>query len=321
MAEYKEIGGYMGLEEFTGIDYYHNLHRMNLARTALVWLLKKLKCIKIYIPFYNCESVMKSVEAEGIEVERFFIDEGFNPIFKPGFKLGENEWLYIINYYGQLSENNILAYKKAYRRVIVDNAQAFFERPVGDIPTIYSCRKFIGVSDGAYLSADIPLDEDMPRDRSTDRTAFLLGRLEDGARAHYNQMLEECEKFASAVPMRMSLLTENILRGIDYDRIRMKRLENYRILHEELDSKNPFTKREPLGPFAYPCLVDNGVEVRRKLATKNVFIPTNWEYLISQAPEGSLEKYWSENILPLPVDQRYGREEMLMIVKTIKQYI
>lgn len=317
----KEIGGYMELEQFNGTDYHQGLHRMNLGRTALVWLLKKLNCNRIYIPFYNCDSVMNSVSAAGIKVERFFLDENLKPILKSDFSLGENEWLYVINFYGQLTEKDILEYKEKYDRIIVDNAQAFFEKPVGNIPTLYSCRKFIGVSDGAYLATDIPLDDDMPMDISKDRVEFLLGRLEEGARAHYSEMLAECDKFANEIPRKMSLLTENILRGIDYDRIRERRVVNYRVLHEQLGSVNPFTAREPIGPFAYPCLVENGVEVRKKLAAENIFIPTNWTYLISQAPEDSLEKFWSENILPLPVDQRYGQEEMLTIAKAIKPFI
>ncbi|MCQ2546180.1 MAG: hypothetical protein MJ161_01360 [Clostridia bacterium] len=317
----REIGGYLELEQFTGKEYHQGLYRMNLGRTALVWLLKKLNCSRIYIPYYNCDSVMKSVAAAGVEVERFFLDENLKPILRPDFALGENEWLYVINYYGQLTEDDILDYEKKYGRIIVDNAQAFFEKPVGNIPTLYSCRKFLGVADGAYLSADVPFDDELPTDKSMDRVKYLFGRMEESARDHYSEMLAETDKFADAIPERMSLFTENILRGIDYDRIRERRLANYRILDGQLASVNPFTAREPLGPFAYPCLVENGVEVRKQLAAENIFIPTNWSYLISQAPADSLEKHWSENILPLPVDQRYGEEEMTAVAKAIKRFL
>lgn len=317
----KEIGGYLELERFTGEEYHAGLQRMNLGRTALVWLLKKLRCDKIYIPLYNCDSVMNSVQQSGIKVELFSLDDKLKPVLESDFVLGENEWLYVINYYGQLTEDDILEYKKRYDRIIVDNAQAFFDRPVENVPTIYSCRKFLGVSDGAYLSTNIPLDDNLPIDKSMNRVSFLLGRMEDDARTHYSQMLEESNKFAEAVPMKMSRITENILRGINYEAIREKRLNNYRTLHSLLGSENSFTRREPVGPFAYPCLVSNGVSVRKKLASMNIFVPTNWSYLISRAKAGSLEKYWSENILPLPVDQRYGREEMMEIAAAVKQFI
>ncbi len=36
----KEIGGYFQLEEMPGEEYYPDLYRVNLGRTALLWLLK-----------------------------------------------------------------------------------------------------------------------------------------------------------------------------------------------------------------------------------------------------------------------------------------
>ena len=36
----KEIGGYFELEDFGGKEYYPNLYKVNLGRTALRWLLE-----------------------------------------------------------------------------------------------------------------------------------------------------------------------------------------------------------------------------------------------------------------------------------------
>ena len=316
----REIGGYMELENYTGAEYHEGLHRFNLGRTALVWLLEKLECRRVHVPYYNCDSVANSVTAAGIDVSFYHLDEGLRPAFADGFSLGEDEWLYVINYYGQLSEDDIRKYEKQYGRIIVDNAQAYFMKPVGGIHTLYSCRKFLGVCDGAYLSTDIPMDDDMPRDISMNRIGYLFGRLEEGARVHYQEMLSESEKFADAKAMKMSLLTENILRGIDYENIRQRRLENYRILQKVLPSDNPFTKKEPVGPFAYPFYHEDGIRLRKALAEESIFVPTNWSYLLNTMDRNSLEYQWSANILPLPVDQRYGEEEMLHVAEIIKRF-
>ena len=53
----KEIGGYFQLEEMPGEEYYSDLYRVNLGRTALLWLLKSRKCKKIILPYFLCESV------------------------------------------------------------------------------------------------------------------------------------------------------------------------------------------------------------------------------------------------------------------------
>ena len=54
----KEIGGYLELEEFSGSEYYPNLYKANLGRTALVWLLRSRKCKKLLLPEFLCDSVI-----------------------------------------------------------------------------------------------------------------------------------------------------------------------------------------------------------------------------------------------------------------------
>ena len=51
--------------------------------------------------------------------------------------LEEGEWLYLINYYGQLTNLQIKDYFQRYERVIVDNAQAYFQMPVPGVDTLY----------------------------------------------------------------------------------------------------------------------------------------------------------------------------------------
>ena len=118
----------------------------------------------------------------------------------------------------------------------------------------------------------------------------------------------------------MSLLTENFLRGIDYDYVQERRVENYKILSELLPGSNVFTRNVPSCPFAYPYHHGNGVALRKYLAEKSIFVPTNWSYLIKKLPEGSLQYEWSADILPLPVDQRYGEEEMRIIAEAVRSF-
>ena len=59
----KEIGGYFELEDFGGKEYYPNLYKVNLGRTALRWLLEGRGYTKIYLPVFLCESVTESLRA------------------------------------------------------------------------------------------------------------------------------------------------------------------------------------------------------------------------------------------------------------------
>ena len=322
----KEIGGYMELEHFRGEEKYGDLYKFNLGRTAFVWLLKNIPHDRVFIPEYICDSVPVSAEKAGYKVVRYRLDEELKPVWGEEGAPSDNDILYLVSYYGQLTEEQIRAYHVDYPVMIVDNAQAFYDAPVREpgIHTIYTARKYFGLSDGAYVATNAPgAAEDYVRldtDCSGSRMKHLSGRLEQNARDYYSDMLAVSSTFSDAKPMKMSPLTENFLRAIDYNYVQKKRQENYLTLSVHLSNSNPFTHSMPSCPFAYPFYHENGIELRKYLASQNIFVPTNWSYILRTMPENSLEYSWSADILPLPVDQRYGREEMETIADAIRSF-
>ena len=316
----REIGGYLELEHFTGREYYPDLHKVNLGRTALVWLLRSVKCETLYMPYYICDTVTDAVLNEGVKVVCYHLDEELRPVFAPGEEPGRKDWIYLVNYYGQLGADEILGYRQRYDNVIVDNAQAYYDSPVEGVHTIYTCRKFLGVSDGAYLATDAQLCPNEEEDHSFEYMQHLLGRFEQGASPWYSRMLRIAEGFEHTPVRKMSALTENLLRAVDDDFVSRKRRENYQTLRQLLPSDNPFTKKMPTVPFAYPYYHEDGVQLRKALAAQKIFVPTNWSVLLKTCPEDSLEYRWSADILPLPVDQRYGADEMRSIAEAIRSF-
>lgn len=312
----KEIGGYLELEHFTGKEYYPDLYKVNLGRTALLWLLESHGCKKILLPYFLCDSVIDV--CKNIEVDFYALDETLRPILSRPHGLEEGEWLYLVSYYGQLTDERIKEYKETYDRIIVDHTHAFFQKPIPGVDTLYSCRKFFGLCDGAYISTNITLTGEKPLDISHKRMSHVLGRYEEDAGTYYQQMLDNASTYHQAEIRQMSRLTENLLRAIDYEYVKSRREENYCILKEALPSDNPFTQHLPEGPFAYPFYCENGIQVRKALAAKKIFVPTNWSNVLKNMPETSLEYQWAANILPLPCDQRYGEEEMLFMAEVIK---
>ena len=121
----------------------------------------------------------------------------------------------------------------------------------------------------------------------------------------------------------MSKLTCNLLHGIDYDRVKEQREKNYQHLHQHLNPensrKNPFIRKIPEGPFAYPYYSPKGIQLRKELAKYKIFVPTNWGSVLKSLPNTRREYDWAANILPLPCDQRYGMEEMNFMIKTIEK--
>lgn len=310
----KEIGGYLGLETFHGKGYYENLVALNSGRNAMLYVLKAKNIKKIYIPYFLCWSIFKMCEKENYQYEFYRIDENFLPIFDK--KLDEGEYLYIVNYYGQISDEIIVLLKEKHHNVIVDNVQAFFQKPMNGIDTIYSCRKFFGVPDGGYASTDATLNEKIKQDVSMDRMKHILGRYEGVSASQFYDDFKTSEATFKDIELKyMSKLTQNILNAIDYECVRKKREENFLYLHNKLGRINKLSLSVPVGPYAYPFYCANGMEIKKKLAERKIFVATLWPNVLSM--DNTLEKDYAENILPLPVDQRYNLEDMQRIVEEL----
>lgn len=311
----KEIGGYLELDRFIHNEYHANAIALNTARNALIYLVKTKHITKIYVPYYLCDSVSNACERDGIPYEFYRVGEDFRPRFDK--TLGADEYLYVVNYFGQLDAGIISDLKTQYGRIILDNVQAFFAQPIEGIDTIYSCRKFFGVPDGAYLYSNSDL-LDLPTDISMNRMKHILGRFEGRSASDYFADFRDNDTLFDDLPlMYMSKLTHNLLGAIDYDTVISKRNKNWKLLHDALGENNKLHLHTPVGPYMYPLYCENGVHVRKALAEKKIFIPTLWPNVLDF--DGcELEKDYVRNILPLPVDQRYDTNDMIKIVEELK---
>ena len=317
MSMEKEIGGYFGLETFQGREYYPDLLAVNSARNALLYLLKAKKIKKIYIPYFLCDSVFMLCEREKYEYEYYSINQDFTPNFSK--ELSEGEYLYCVNFYGQITNSKIKQLRKQYKNLIIDNVQAFFQKPVKGVDTLYSCRKFFGVPDGAYVYTPATLDEKLKTDESKERMKHILGRFEGQATEYYSDFKDNDESFIHLELRLMSKLTQNILRAVDYKQVKRKRNENYKTLEMGLGQYNPLKLNRPDGAYCYPFYCKNGMQIKKKLAEKKIYVPTLWANAVEIG--GEIEKDYAKNILPLPCDQRYGKEEMEYMIRQVLECI
>lgn len=312
-----EIGGYFGLESFGNHPYYPDLIAVNNARNALLYLLKARQIKKLYLPYFLCDSVAAMCEREGYAYAYYHIDRNFMPIFDQ--MPAADEYLYVVNYYGQIRRETAIQLQKRYGNLILDNVQAFFQRPIEGMDTVYSCRKFFGVPDGGYVSTDAVLEEQLLPDISKDRMEHVLGRFEGSASEYYAAFKENDHSFLSLELRAMSKLTRNLLGAIDYEQVRQRRNANYALLEQLLGQYNALTLTAPDGPYAYPFYCEKGMELKKLLAQKKIFVATLWPNVL--AMEDTLEKEYAENILPLPCDQRYEETDMQEMVKEILKCI
>jgi hypothetical protein len=312
----REIGGYFELDQFINKPYYNDMIELNTGRNSLAYLIIAKDIKKVYIPHYLCDSVSGVLKMLSVDYEGYSIDKNFNPLFDK--KLEKDQYLYIVNYYGQISNSVIRTFKERYGAIIIDNTQSFFQKYIQGIDTIYSLRKYFGGPDGAYLSTDRILEEKLEEEKSSHRMKHILGRFDGEASTFYNDFKENDESFKMLPLKKMSSLSQNILGAIDYEKVRTRRNENFRYLHENLSNSNTLDIIVPDGPFSYPYYVKNGIAVRKALAEKKIYIPTLWPNVLRDNKESSTEYDYAANILPIPCDQRYDIKDMKRIIKELK---
>lgn len=310
----REIGGYIELDIYNGKLLHERAIALNCGRNCLAYLIKAKHIKTIWLPYFLCDSVRTVCEKYGVTVKYYHIDTDW--IIK-NVELKEKEYLYMVNFYGQLSREYLINLKMQYERVIVDNSQAYFEMPIVGTDTLYTCRKFFGVSDGAFLFTDEKLKCNLPIDKSYERIKYVLGRFEKSANEFYKDASANNDFFDNEPIKFMSKLTKNLLCGIDYEYVKNTRTNNFAYLNERLSKINKLVVKNIDGAFMYPFMIDNAQEARKKLLEKKIYIPTLWPNVLSDVPEDWWEYKLANNVLPLPVDQRYGKEEMEYVVGVI----
>lgn len=312
------IGGYFSLELLNGEEYHKSAIRLNTGRNCLEYILKTRGYKKVYLPYYTCRVVLEPFEKLGIPYEFYHINEQLE--IAEVVSLESEDALLYTNYFG-LKQTYVERLARLYgKQLIVDNTQAFYAKPITDVDTFYTCRKFFGVSDGAYLYTDAKAGFEIEQDVSYDRVSFLMKRLDLGAEAGYADFREQSERLAGQPIKRMSNLTEQMMKGIDYRSVIQRRRENYKYLHQYLAETNQLSLEldEDAVPMVYPYLTKNG-KLKQKLIDERIYVATYWPNVLECTSEKDFECLLVRNACFLPIDQRYGIGEMERILNVIQR--
>lgn len=194
-----------------------------------------------------------------------------------------------------------------YPNLIVDCAQAYHAQPKG-LASFSSPRKFLGVADGGIaFGVGAAVYE---QDDSSARQQHLIVRKERGASAGY-PLFQEAEASLIDAPIRMmSVATTAVLQKFNAQVAIQKRHENFAFLHERLQSSFPFAVADDDVPMVYPYVTDDAT-LRSRLIAQKVYVAKYWPGLSAAA------NALAERIIPLPIDQRYGEDEMRVIGEVV----
>lgn len=316
----EEIGGFFELELKCGKEYHNDALSFNTGRNCLKWILENTGLKKIYIPLYNCDVIENTLEKLNINHDFYPIDVNLDPVFH--LSLSSDEALLIVNYFG-IKDKTIFNLADKHPRLIADHSQAFFCHPLSGHHTFYSARKFFGVPDGAYLYSDSCKHHPEENESSWEHCQHLLRRTDDGAHISYAFFKENEARLAERPPLKMSLLSKALLKNIDYNLIKNKRIENYKFLHRHLGSVNELRNINISSevPMVYPFLHIGAIKIRQALMENKIYTATYWKNVAENTPPDSFEHYLSLNTVALPIDQRYSEEEMKFILTVINKLL
>lgn len=291
------IGGYPELELRKGEHYHKGALRLNTARNCFEYILRARRYTKVYIPYYTCEVMLEPLIKCKVAYEFYHINEQLEPV--ETILLKPSEAFLYTNYYG-LKQQCVERLAQTYdKRLIVDNAQAFFAPPLEGIDTFYSARKFFGVADGAYLYTDKLFDIELEQDQSFGRMSHLLIRADIGAEAGYADFRKNDDSLCGEPIKKMSRLTEKILCSIDYESMKIERRRIYEQLYKQLNQTNLLSiiLDDKCVPLAYPYLTKDST-LRQKLITERIYIPMYWPNIGNNI---GLESWLKSNLLSIPL--------------------
>jgi hypothetical protein len=315
----KEIGGYFELELASKEEYHTSAIKLNSGRNAFKYILKAQNIKKIYIPNFICNSIIEPLVELSISYEFYNIDSNFEIIQE--IDLLKDERILYVNYFALKFQYVKQLADKYQNNLIIDNTQDFFEKPLKNIDTIYSPRKFFGVSDGGYLYVNHLLEELLTFDESYIHSVQLLGRAEKEASLFYNKYKKAEQRLINQPIKKMSNLTNKILTSIDYESIKQKRKENFEYLHNELKEINLLENIDIKStPFIYPFITNN-LQLRENLIKNKIYIAKYWSEVLDRDSISNVEIDFVNKLIPLPIDQRYDFDDMYRILKIIKDNI
>ena len=312
------IGGYFSLELPLLTEYHHDAIRLNSGRNCLEYILLSRKYKNVYIPYYICDTILKPFDK--LEINYIFYHINFDFEIIEDITLKENEALLYTNYFGLKQQYITLLSQRYGERLIIDNTQAFFDQNIKGIDTFYTCRKFFGVSDGAYLYSSKFINIELEQDSSYHQMTHLLKSIDISQENAFNDF-HNAENYIGNQDIKlMSKITQRIMQSIDYTKVGKIRQHNFLTLHNELKERNMLNinVEKDTTPLIYPYYSED-VQLREHLIRNRIYVAQYWPNVLEWTEKNSIEYSLAKKMIPLPIDQRYSEEDMNFILKTINR--
>jgi len=299
------------------------------ARAALaVWLTQR-KVTRVWLPAYICPAVADAVQASGASLVWYPTDSRLHACTQTLSAALSGDAVLCVHYFGRGIDPALrtLAAQRPDLLWIEDRAQAMYTQgPAFGDALLYSPRKLFGVGDGGLMAtteACPPLSaptDDGPDDGPNDWQA-------NDARAADPQGLtperwfpafQAREADMDCAPRPASARTLQCLSQLEWHTEAEARRRNWRLLSARLSDMALWPEADiDFVPLAYPIVVDEAPALQADLARAQIWCARHWASLPAPKHYGDAHDL-SQRCLSLPLDGRYGAEDMQRIAETIR---
>lgn len=310
----RTYGGYIGF--YPGMDgagwtFGEDQPLMSSGRACLAKILRFTRSRRLHLPDHICDSVVLPLRGLDVEAVFYAIDEQLCPVGIP--EVLDGDMVLLVDYFGVRSQEVARIAARYGDKAIVDRSQAFAGPEVLGSWWFDSLRKFFPLPDGARVGGPVRLPPPGPPNARASIEHLLVAQV-DGLEAYRRN-----NSSMSSADERMSQACEGILARLDVQGALAARSRNFRVIHEELQGSNRLAIDLPrvTSPLYYPWLQDR-TGLFPKLHAAGIFAPRLWPEVLSRQGSGPMARRATEQLIPLPIDQRYTEQDMHDLLCALK---
>lgn len=304
-------------------DFPHQAAFAN-ARSALAALLRLHQVRRVWLPAYVCGAVAEAAAAAGVAARYYGVSMRLEPDCSAlDQDLAPGDAIVIVAYFGRPPDQawRDLIARQPEVLFVEDRAQALAAGEASQAgAVIYSPRKLLGVGDGGVLFARGPLpapvgvaDDELwaPQDgRATDPDGHTPQR--------WRPLFTAAEEAMNTSPAPATARTLAALRSTSIEPIADARRANWRMLADALAPWALWRETAPrFAPLAFPILTADAPLAVAALAERRIWAPRHWASLPSDPAAFPDAHRLAAACVSLPLDQRYGPEEMNRIIDVV----
>ncbi|MDX9694883.1 MAG: hypothetical protein RBT49_03745 [Bacteroidales bacterium] len=340
-------------------SFYDRLLFYDSGRTALSVVLSNnyISNNKFLLPIYSCESIIKPFKELNIHFDYYDINLNFDldlEIIQTRIHQEEFTAILIIDYFGFTFDKNVISKLKNFGLLVIEDISHLSVIPLlfnkykslSDI-VFGSLRKNLPVADGGFIVKNSNFSFQQIEPEYTLHSMFKLSsKILRGIYSESNIRNDDFEETYLKLSAKaehlldlsdsnlkgMSNWSLNLLKRLDLLKIYEKRRLNFKMLlilfidnelidipliNKDIDSHPEYM------PYLFPILVNKKNKlIRETLKSNSIYTSIIWESFDKKRIENyPNSKYISENILCLPVDDRYGSSDMMFLFKKIRSLL